>query len=409
MVSARPDATGTVAVGARRAPPRLSLRRSSATSSHKAQTALEQGISLFWCIGRVRSREKPLQHCLAVPPVAKRLSTAVAALGSVLPRWRPPSSLPSTILRRLPPACSPPEYRRRGGRSSITLRSRRSLDPSQCSCQPHAHRAAQVLTVARAHARLHAYLRTPLHTAPDDRAHVPAAAGRHPVARLRVTGSVLRNFVPLADPRCAPSLWIAFRFVTAARRRSRPLGTTLRHAGAATAAIAAALKVRNRGRLALPTKPLARVTSAPGLSAGARGRPLGASRDALRQAAARAVALGFSFGQSQVPTQIGPVESHPRQLNPWWTAELGLGRGVSAATGPSQPARTRLMGSRPGRLPAGTPDAPRSATARRTAAFACAFRTPSGLFVARARRQSCGSFTRLRRRSHSRAAARSTG
>ena len=166
---------------------------------------------------------------------------------------------------------------------------------------------------------------------------------------------------------------------------------------AATAAIAAALRQPDRGTIVLPTKVVK-----PAVTQRLLPPALVVDRTLhhvtlYNKHGKKVRTLGVAVGQSRYPTPVGRFEIIEKQLNPWWyppNSAWAAGE-KPVPPGPGNPLGTRWMGiSSPGVGLHGTPGRGFGrATAPRTAASACASRTPSGCSCMCASARPCGSST----------------
>jgi lipoprotein-anchoring transpeptidase ErfK/SrfK len=219
---------------------------------------------------------------------------------------------------------------------------------------------SQTFTASAAQLGLHAYLARPLRVALAE-GRTTVVDGQDIPVVTRITGSALRAWVRSLAPQVRTEPTDAtFRLVKSVPQVVPDVWGRRLDIPNATAAIAAALKVPDRGPVALPT-----LVVKPAVTA--RNLPPALVVDRTlhhvtlySKRATKLRTLGVAVGQSQYPTPVGRFEIITKQANPWWyppNSAWAAGE-KPVPPGPGNPLGTRWMGiSAPGVGLHGTPDA----------------------------------------------------
>ena len=217
----------------------------------------------------------------------------------------------------------------------------------------------QSWTISAAQLGLHAYVERPLRVALSE-GRTTAVNGEDIPVVTRISGNALRAFVRSIAPQVKTEpVDASFRLV-----KSQPVvvpdqwGRRLDIPNA-TAAIAAALRLPDRGPVALPTKVVK-----PAVTARQLPPALVVDRTLHRvslysKRGVKLKMLGVAVGRSEYPTPVGRFEIIQKQANPWWyPPSSAWAAGESPVPpGPGNPLGTRWMGiSAPGVGLHGTPD-----------------------------------------------------
>jgi lipoprotein-anchoring transpeptidase ErfK/SrfK len=218
----------------------------------------------------------------------------------------------------------------------------------------------QSFTASARQLGLHAYLARPLRVALAE-GRTTVVDGQDIPVVTRITGDALRTWVRSLAPQVRTEpVDASFRLVKSVPQVVPDVWGRRLDVPNATAAIAAALKVPDRGPIALPT-----IVVKPAVTARTLPPALVVDRTLHRvtlysKRAAKLRMLGVAVGQSQYPTPVGRFEIVTKQANPWWyPPDSAWAAGEKPVPpGPGNPLGTRWMGiSAPGVGLHGTPDA----------------------------------------------------
>jgi lipoprotein-anchoring transpeptidase ErfK/SrfK len=218
----------------------------------------------------------------------------------------------------------------------------------------------QSWTVGAAALGLHAYIARPLRIALAE-GRTTAVDGQDIPVVTRITGSALRAWVRSIAPQVKTEpVDASFRLVKSVPQVVPDVWGRRLDIPNATAAIAAALKLPDRGPIALPTKVVK-----PAVTARSLPPALVVDRTLHRvtlysKRAKKLRILGVAVGQAIYPTPVGRFEIITKQANPWWYPpnDAWAAGEKPVPPGPGNPLGTRWMGiSSPGVGLHGTPDA----------------------------------------------------